>query len=328
MRSLAVVLAAGPLFVASCGAARDAQFSGDALAAAQRAAPGADASALRPFIEQLVALRGAEPPVLSRYSERQGITHFNSLGLVVDRLTSLGYPPVFEAFGEGELAGTNVYADLAGDTPELVLVSGHHDAWFQSGADDNGSALAVILETARALKGQRFRRTVRFIAFDREEEGLLGAQAYTDKHAGESIRMVINMDCVGYASHEAGSQGAPTGFALRDRGDFIAVLANRPAVPDATRFIHLAAQLPSPVDVVGLLTPGDSDYPGVGAFLRSDHAHFWFRGIPALFVTDTADFRNHHYHTPDDQPDTLDYDFLSRVAQLVAASAAAFAETE
>ena len=105
-------------------------------------------------------------------------------------------------------------------------------------------------------------------------------------------------------SSEAGSQDAPTGFALRDRGDFIAVLANGPARADATRMIHVAAQLPMPVDVVGLLTPGDSDYPGVGAFLRSDHAHFWFRGIPALFVTDTADFRNHHYHTPDDQPDT------------------------
>ncbi len=328
MKALLRALAVAPLLIAACGSAKDAQFSSNALDAAIRTAPAVDATAIRPFVEELVARRGFETPLLSLYSERQGITHVNSLAIVTEKLTALGYAPVFEPFGDGALAGTNLYVDLPGDTPELVIVSGHHDAWFQSGADDNGSALAVIIETARALRGQHFRRTVRLIAFDREEEGLLGAQAYTDKHAGDRIRMVLNMDCVGYASHEAGSQDAPTGFALRDRGDFIAVLANGPARADATRMIHVAAQLPMPVDVVGLLTPGDSDYPGVGAFLRSDHAHFWFRGIPALFVTDTADFRNHHYHTPDDQPDTLDYDFLNRVAQLVAGSAAAFAEAE
>ena len=49
----------------------------------------------------------------------------------------------------------------------------------------------------------------------------------------------------------------------------------------------------------------------------SDHAAFWDQGYPAVMVTDTAFFRNPHYHRRSDTPDTLDYDFLRRVTQLL-----------
>jgi hypothetical protein len=51
--------------------------------------------------------------------------------------------------------------------------------------------------------------------------------------------------------------------------------------------------------------------------LRSDHAPFWERGRPALMWTDTAEFRNPHYHRPTDTPDTLDYDFMAGVTRLL-----------
>ena len=53
---------------------------------------------------------------------------------------------------------------------------------------------------------------------------------------------------------------------------------------------------------------------------RSDHAAFWRRGVPALLVTDTASFRNPHYHRPTDVPATVSYD---RLAQVVVATATA-----
>ena len=52
--------------------------------------------------------------------------------------------------------------------------------------------------------------------------------------------------------------------------------------------------------------------PGVG---WSDHWSFWQEGYAAIMVTDTAPFRNPHYHQPTDKPDTLDYDRMTRVTR-------------
>ncbi|HEY6330795.1 MAG TPA: M28 family peptidase, partial [Blastocatellia bacterium] len=60
-------------------------------------------------------------------------------------------------------------------------------------------------------------------------------------------------------------------------------------------------------------------YFGAEKFLpvlrRSDHAPFWSAGIPAVMWTDTAEFRNPHYHLPSDTPDTLDYGFMASVTR-------------
>jgi hypothetical protein len=327
VRTAAVTSAIALLAFASC-AKGGATFSEPIVAEAWTRADGVDPSAIRPNIDALVGVRQTEVPAVSIYSLQAPLTHTGSAGFLADAFKQLGLDPVTEPFSSGGLDGANVYVEFPGDTPELVLVTGHHDAWFQSGADDNGSAIAVLIEAARALKGGRFHRTIRLIGLDREEEGSVGAVSYLTTHAGDSIRMVLNMDCVGYASDEAGSQDAPPGFALRDVGNFLAVLANKPAYDDASRFVRLAGRGPKPVEVLGLLPPGDSHYAGVGDFLRSDHSPFWLRGIPALFLTDTANFRNHNYHTPDDTAEKLNYEFLGRVSALVAGAAVAFAESE
>jgi len=54
---------------------------------------------------------------------------------------------------------------------------------------------------------------------------------------------------------------------------------------------------------------------------RSDHAPFWDQKIAALMWTDTSEFRNPHYHQPSDTPETLDYEFLQKVTQLLVARA-------
>jgi len=59
--------------------------------------------------------------------------------------------------------------------------------------------------------------------------------------------------------------------------------------------------------------------------LRSDHAPFWKAGIPAVMWTDTSEFRNHHYHQATDTPQTLDYDFLRAVAQVLIATVSTIA---
>jgi Zn-dependent M28 family amino/carboxypeptidase len=326
--TIALVLAIAGLEFGACSTSNGGEFSPVAVAAAQSSTAKIDSNALRPNVEGIVRVRGEETPIVSRINIKKPLTHVNSGTFVADAFRALGYTPTLESFGSPEFAGTNVFVDIVGSTPELVLVTGHHDSWFQSGADDNASALAVLIEAARALRDAKMRRTIRLVAFDREEEGIMGSSAYALAHERDVVRIILNMDCVGYASREKGSQDAPTGFALRDTGDFLAVLANEPAFGDASRFVRLGEKIPRPIEVLGLLAPDDVGYPGVGDFRRSDQAPYWARGIPALFITDTADFRNHNYHTEEDTPEKLDYQFLASVTQLVVGAATAFATDE
>jgi Zn-dependent M28 family amino/carboxypeptidase len=60
---------------------------------------------------------------------------------------------------------------------------------------------------------------------------------------------------------------------------------------------------------------------GMRDLLRSDHAPFWRQGIPGLFLTDTADFRYPHYHTPADTIDKVDFNFLTKICKAIVATA-------
>ena len=60
---------------------------------------------------------------------------------------------------------------------------------------------------------------------------------------------------------------------------------------------------------------------------RSDHAAFWHHGYPAVMLTDTADFRNPHYHRPTDTLETLNLAFMEQVARAVTAAAIALCST-
>ena len=55
---------------------------------------------------------------------------------------------------------------------------------------------------------------------------------------------------------------------------------------------------------------------------RSDHVPFWLAGIPAIMLTDTANFRNPHYHAPTDTVDTLNYRFMANVTRALVATVA------
>lgn len=85
---------------------------------------------------------------------------------------------------------------------------------------------------------------------------------------------------------------------------------------------HALAIMPSRAVVAG----GDCAFFLTGALLRSDNGPFWLRGLPAVMLTDGADYRNPHYHRPSDLPETLDPIYLGKAAQLVAATLAELAE--
>ena len=120
---------------------------------------------------------------------------------------------------------------------------------------------------------------------------------------------MYSLETLGYYREEPGAQLYPWPFKLfyPDRGDFVAFvgdLRSRSLVRRSIAAFRSIATIPSE----GVAAP--RAVPGVD---WSDHWAFWEQGWPAVMITDTAFYRNPHYHTAHDSPDTLDYDRLARV---------------
>jgi len=207
--------------------------------------------------------------------------------------------------------------------PPLIIAAHYDTVEGSPGADDNASGLAVMLEAARALSPMTLAREIRFIAFCLEEEDLLGSLAYAAalKEAGEEIAGAIVLECVGYTSEKRGSQAIPvaTPIAVSDVGDFLAIVGNSASALLVNAFKRAATREARELKTVSLVVPAKGER--LPDTRRSDHAAFWHYGYPALMLTDTANFRNPHYHRPTDTFETLDLTFMQRVVRAVTAAA-------
>ena len=212
-----------------------------------------------------------------------------------------------------------------------LLIAAHYDTVPGSpGADDNASGLAVLLEVARSLRDMPLSREVRFIGFCLEEEDLLGSLAYVAhlRAGNQAIRGAIVLECVGYCRVEEGSQLVPPGLPIPvpSIGSFLGIVGNVASADLATHVERSANRAMSDLKIVSLLVPGQGEL--FTDTRRSDHAAFWAYGYPAVMLTDTANFRNPHYHQPTDSLDTLDLTFMERVAAAATAAAIQLAGRE
>lgn len=233
-------------------------------------------------------------------------------------LADLGYRVSFQG------QHRNVVALPPRLTVPITLVCAHYDSVPSTpGADDDASGVAVLLACARALSGSD--APVGFIAFNGEEDGMIGSADFVASlgDGARSIRGAHVLEMVGFAAHARGSQRAPVRLPLPlpDVGDFIGLLGSAGGNALLDGVVRTAARAVPDLRVVGLKT-----YLGVDRWLpvlhRSDHSPFWGAGIPSVLWTDTAEFRNPNYHRATDVPETLDYAFMRRVAELVIASVA------
>ncbi len=279
----------------------------------------------------LRALIGERHPTSSPAALRQAEDY------LIEQFKALGLDVSTHSFGA--LGGTyrNVigarsasHPSPASDAP--LIVAAHYDTVEGSpGADDNASALAVMLEVARCLRDVPLSRAVQFIAFSLEEQDFIGlgslAYARSVKKADRKIAGAIVLECVGYACEAEGSQRKPPGvpIAVPSAGDFLGIVGNT-ASTWLVQAVEAAAKQGAPdLKTVSLVVPGNGEL--LPDTRRSDHAAFWHYGYPAVMLTDTADFRNPHYHLPTDTLDTLDLEFMEKVARAVTAAAIDLAGT-
>ncbi|MHA2504301.1 MAG: M28 family peptidase, partial [Candidatus Kariarchaeaceae archaeon] len=231
------------------------------------------------------------------------------------------------------LDGHNIIATKRGKTSKTLVIAAHHDTVVNSpGADDNGTGVVLLMWLADQLKEVELDVTLMLVSFDFEELGLIGS-SYFVEHLSEvmnpvDFQGVFVLEMLGYYSDR---QMLPVGFdklyfreirKLREQGelhgDFYTVVFNGTAKKLAKalkKSTHMKlAQIRDPVDIPILGPLIKLAVPMVTTMLRSDHTPFWRQGLPAVMVTDTADFRNPHYHTPTDTVDTIDFDRLQQVA--------------
>jgi len=199
-----------------------------------------------------------------------------------------------------------------------ILVGAHYDSVPGTpGADDNASAVAVMLAVARAVG---MRPDVMFVAFNSEERGLAGSREFVD-HLGEhTLEAVLVLEMVGFRDRRPDSQKNPLPFiqGIPTTGDFLGVVTNHDVLLGRILSGANACNVPfvglAVPDLAANMTAIESYSPHL---LRSDHTPFWERGIPAAMLTDTAEFRNPNYHGAADTPDTLDFDFMAEIAKAV-----------
>ncbi|HEY1423160.1 MAG TPA: M20/M25/M40 family metallo-hydrolase [Candidatus Acidoferrum sp.] len=232
-------------------------------------------------------------PVVSMTAEDQG---------QLERFIARGATPrvrinVQNSFTSGPVETANVVGEIRGtEHPEQILVvGGHLDSWdLAQGATDNGSGIATTLGAADAIvrSGQKPRRTIRFVLFTGEEQGLDGSFAYIKQHAAEMPNHLGDLIL------DAG-QCPVTDFMLGGRDDLIAEFQ-----PFATALGNLR-----PVKVNDKVESGTDTLP------------FSIAGLPGINMNqDTADYKFTH-HSPADALEAQKPEVLTQNATLMAMTA-------
>lgn len=203
--------------------------------------------------------------------------------------------------------GQNVVATITGTEypDQQYIICGHYDAMpngeVAPGADDNASGVCALLEAARIMSNYSFPYTLKFIAFDEEEQGLIGSQYYANwAYAnGHQILGVLNQDMISWDGN----------------GDFeYSVSANTASLP----FLNVH------IDNMRNYQPILS--PSVISSIASDHYRFWAKGYPALMTIEHHYFDFHPaYHSINDHFDSINIPYFVTMTRGVIASFMALA---
>jgi carboxypeptidase Q len=197
----------------------------------------------------------------------------------------------------GPIRASNVIAEIKGSEKpdEFVILGAHLDSWeLGTGALDNGCNAALVIDALRAIKasGVKPRRTIRFILFSGEEQGLVGSHAYALHHRYELDK------AAGVIVYDSGT-GKTTGFSVGGRKDISD--AAKPLIAPLAQF--------GVKDLLPTMEWG------------TDHFDFMLEGVPSFVAEqDEANYME-NYHAISDTYDKVDFAQLKKhVAEAAALS--------
>lgn len=232
-----------------------------------------------------------------------------------------GYKVERQQYDAEGVSVANLIVEIRGTTKpeEIVIVGAHYDSVDGTrGADDNASGVAGMLALARRFAKAKPARTLRFVAWVNEEPPhfqttTMGSYVYARRchERKERIVAALSLEMLGYYKDAPGSQQYPPPLSALypDTANFIGFAGNigsRTLVNQCIKAFRAKSTFPAQAAVLPELIPQTG---------WSDQWSFWQFDWPALMVTDTALFRNPHYHTEDDLPETLAYERMAAVVE-------------
>ena len=229
---------------------------------------------------------------------------------IYDEFESYGLEARYDDWSYSGYSGNNIEGTLQGineTSDEIYIICAHYDSVSGSpGADDDGSGTAAVLAAAYLMSKYEFNHTIRFVAFDGEEQGLLGSHEYAEEASinGDNIVAVLNGDMIGYAEN-------PTQASL------IKIYENSASawITDYTEEVSQAY-----FDYINLtIVPSGTAY-------NSDHASFWSFGYNAIMYHE-YEF-NQYYHSSQDIIENMDVNYSTRVSKLMIATLGELAEAQ
>ena len=245
-----------------------------------------------------------------------------------DRFKDIGLETYFQNYVVDNNEYKNVIATLNPQYEKRLIIGAHYDVCgdFQ-GADDNASAVAGLIQTAKQLYAIKDILPIRidFVCFTLEEPPYFGTEnmgsyVYAKYLFDNKIDVIgmINYEMIGYFTNENVDLSKLSMFITKkqadiSKGNFIAMVCNEQSQNFMSEFDfenidknieYVEAMIPTPINQI----------------TASDHLNFWKFGYKAIMVTDTAHFRNPNYHTANDTLETLDVNKMQCVVNLVVES--------
>ena len=276
------------------------------------------------MVKTLKYLTQIQPP-----RNYRNIDSLNNVALYLeDRFKDIGLETYFQNYVVDNNEYKNVIATLNPQYEKRLIIGAHYDVCgdFQ-GADDNASAVAGLIQTAKQLYAIKDILPIRidFVCFTLEEPPYFGTQnmgsyVYAKYLFDNKIDVIgmINYEMIGYFTNENVDLSKLSMFITKkqadiSKGNFIAMVYNEQSQNFMSEFDfenidknieYVEAMIPTPINQI----------------TASDHLNFWKFGYKAIMVTDTAHFRNPNYHTANDTLETLDVNKMQCVVNLIVES--------
>ena len=222
---------------------------------------------------------------------------------IYNTFDEMGLNVRYQNWTSGSYNGKNVEAVLEGIDPtsdKIIVVLGHYDSVSGSpGADDNAGGTTAALAAAEILNQYRFRHTIRFLAVDGEEQGLIGSGKYAEEAAnnGDNIIAALNADMIGFAPNEGDD-------------DYVKIYTNTGS--------HWLYDFIENISIVYTTELDGLETSDEGYISNSDHASFVDEGYDATCYHE-YNF-NDYYHSPNDIIDYMNMGYEAKVPKLVVAT--------
>ncbi len=262
-----------------------------------------DPAFLKEKLTQLVEYAGERMSARGRDLARQFLEReYRELGMNTN-LHHYSYTPLLGTLQQG----ANFVAELPGQDPSKVIVlSSHFDSVGNKGANDDGTGTIVALAIAKELSKKSHQFTLRVVAFDEEENGMIGSESYVKDLGAQSPQIVgaVQMEMMGTNS--------------RGDGAFHVIDCDRPDSKFLTdKIMSAVTTLNLPLSRVKTCT------------YRSDHASFWEANIPAVVLSENffgGDGDRCYHRACDVVDERLNFNYMANIGQAVGVAVEAMLE--